>query len=97
MSNPRVPDRDKPTECEEKPSRGSWRRRECSPYVSPLLSARSTSVPPVARAEPRPEPAKKKKSAFGKPTTVLLLKNMVAPGDVDDDLSRETHLVRGPR
>merc|ERR1712224_523559 len=52
----------------------------------------STSAPPVARAEPRPEPAKKKKGAFGKPTTVLLLKNMVAPGDVDDDLSRETHL-----
>ena len=28
---------------------------------------------------------------------MLLLKNMVAPGDVDDDLSRETHLVRGPQ
>ena len=42
---------------------------------------------------PKAEPEKKKKKGISNPTKVLLLKNMVGPGDVDEDLSRETHKV----
>eukprot|EP00903_Cladosiphon_okamuranus_P012880 g12028.t1 len=39
---------------------------------------------------PAPPPARKKRGLFSNPTRVLLLKNMVGPGEVDDELEGET-------
>ncbi|CAM9551982.1 unnamed protein product [Ascophyllum nodosum] len=39
---------------------------------------------------PLPPPARKKRGLFSNPTRVLLLKNMVGPGEVDDELEGET-------
>lgn len=65
---------------------------------APTAASSVPQPPPASASEAStssqgPEPAKKKKGMFGNPTPVLLLKNMVAPGDVDDELSHETKIV----
>jgi len=85
-----------PTKAEGSHENESANAREGAP-----TAASSVPQPPPASATEAstssqgPEPAKKKKGMFGNPTPVLLLKNMVAPGDVDDELSHETKIECG--
>eukprot|EP00638_Chattonella_subsalsa_P006440 CAMPEP_0117740616 /NCGR_PEP_ID=MMETSP0947-20121206/4446_1 /TAXON_ID=44440 /ORGANISM="Chattonella subsalsa, Strain CCMP2191" /LENGTH=388 /DNA_ID=CAMNT_0005556761 /DNA_START=126 /DNA_END=1295 /DNA_ORIENTATION=+ len=48
------------------------------------------TVPPPGPGSMLPPPKPKKKGLFSNPTKVVLLKNMVGPGEVDADLAPET-------
>ncbi|CAM9141310.1 unnamed protein product [Discosporangium mesarthrocarpum] len=50
----------------------------------------AANLSPPAPVDSMPQPPRKKRGLFSNPTRVLLLKNMVGPGEVDDALEGET-------